>query len=283
MEILKKQKKLAEFAGELLGTFILVFFGCGVVAASILFDTHLGLFQVAMVWGLGVALAIYVTRHLSCAHLNPAVTIAMIVSGRMKPCKFGRYVLGQFIGAFLAAVLLYVIFNSTIIQFEAANGIIRGTAQSISTAAIFGEFYPNPSSSFTYSVTMWTAFCVESVGTFFLVFMILTLTDGCNIGRPDDTLVPLFIGLTITVIISVIAPLTQAGINPARDLAPRIFAWLAGWGKAAFPAKPIGALVVYVFGPISGSIIAALLFQKIVRPMLMVRAKDVDLCCSDSE
>jgi glycerol uptake facilitator protein len=66
-----------EFIGELLGTFIMVLFGCGSVAVSVLFNTHQGLFQIAIVWGLGVSLAIYATRHLSCAHLNPAVTLAM--------------------------------------------------------------------------------------------------------------------------------------------------------------------------------------------------------------
>ena len=61
-----------EFAGERIGTFILVLFGCGSVAVTVLFGAHQGLFQVAMAWGIGVTLAIYSTRHLSYAHLNPA-------------------------------------------------------------------------------------------------------------------------------------------------------------------------------------------------------------------
>ena len=60
-----------EFIGEVLGTYMLVLFGCGSVAVSILFDAHQGLMQVALAWGIGVMLAIYLTRHLSCAHLNP--------------------------------------------------------------------------------------------------------------------------------------------------------------------------------------------------------------------
>ena len=69
-----------EFIGETLGTFILVLFGCGSVAVSVLFNAHHGLMQIAIAWGIGVALAIYLTRHLSCAHLNPAVSIAMVIS-----------------------------------------------------------------------------------------------------------------------------------------------------------------------------------------------------------
>ena len=76
-----------EFIGEALGTFILVLFGCGAVAVSVLFDAHKGLMQVALAWGIGVTLAIYLTRHLSCAHLNPAVSLAMVVSGRMSMQK----------------------------------------------------------------------------------------------------------------------------------------------------------------------------------------------------
>jgi len=61
-----------EFIGEALDTFMLVLFGCGSVAISVLFNAHQGLMQVALAWGIGVTLAIYLTRHLSCAHLNPA-------------------------------------------------------------------------------------------------------------------------------------------------------------------------------------------------------------------
>lgn len=65
------------------------------------FDAHQGLFQIGMVWGIGVSLAIYVTRHLSCAHLNPAVTLAMVTSGRMAAGKMPVYIIAQFMGAFM--------------------------------------------------------------------------------------------------------------------------------------------------------------------------------------
>lgn len=64
-----------EFIGELFGTFLLVLFGCGSVAVSVLYNANQSLFQIALIWGIGVSLAIYATRHLSCAHLNPAVTV----------------------------------------------------------------------------------------------------------------------------------------------------------------------------------------------------------------
>ncbi len=259
---------ISNFLGELIGTLILVFFGCGSIAVSILFSAHSGLFQIAAIWGISVALAIYATRHISCAHLNPAVSIAMVVAGRMSARKLLSYLLGQFTGAFLAAVFLYILFSSSIAQYENINGILRGSPDSIKTAMMFGDFYPNPGLGYEVTVSTMNAFLAEMAGTFALVFLIFSLTDGCNVGRPDDSLSPLFIGLSITIIISVIAPLTQAGLNPARDLSPRVFAYLAGWKGAAFPDSHGGFFTVYILGPVVGGILAALLFERIVKPIM---------------
>lgn len=257
-----------DFFGELIGTFILVFFGCGAVAVTVLFSSHVGLFQVASVWGLGVALAIYATRHLSCAHLNPAVSLAMVIGGRMSSRKLPVYVAGQLSGAFLSAGVLYLLFSGSIAGYEAAHGIIRGMPESYKTAMIFGEFYPNPGAGTIASVSTMNAFLAEGVGTFALVFLIFALTEGCNVGRPDESMTPLFIGLAVAIIISVIAPLTQAGLNPARDLAPRLFAFLSGWGHAAFPDRHYGFLTVYVGGPFAGAAMASVLFTKLLQPLM---------------
>lgn len=269
---------LRDFAGEFIGTFILVFFGCGSVAVTVLFSAHIGLFQVAIIWGIGVALAIYATRHLSCAHLNPAVSVAMVVGKRMSLSKLPLYLVAQFGGAFFAAVLLYALFSSSIVQYESMHGIVRGTPESVKTAMMFGEFYPNPGAGNIASVSTWTAVLAEGFGTFGLVFMIFVLTEGCNLGRPDDSLAPLFIGLTVTAIISILAPLTQAGLNPARDLSPRLFSLIAGWGDAVYPDTHYGFLTVYVIGPIFGGIIAALLFTKIIEPLMKDKEENNCFC-----
>jgi glycerol uptake facilitator protein len=265
--------KRHDFVGELTGTFILVFFGCGSVAVTILFSSLVGLFQIAIVWGLGVALAIYATRHLSCAHLNPAVSLAMVVAKRMSIKRLLIYWAGQFLGAFLAAAALYLIFSHPIAQYETLNGIVRGSPESVRTAKMFGEFYLNDQSQGGISITMLGAFLAEAIGTFLLVFMVFSLTEGCNVGRPDDSLAPLFIGLTVTAIICIIGPLTQAGLNPARDLSPRIFAYLAGWKDAVFPDKHFGFLIVYVLGPFTGGCFAAILFTKVIEPLMLYKQK----------
>jgi len=255
-----------EFIGEALGTFVLVLFGCGSVAVSVLFDAYHGLMQVALAWGIGVMLTIYLTRHLSCAHLNPAVSLAMVISGRMSIRKLPIYLIAQFVGGILAALTLYALFAPSILAYEQVHGIIRGTADSVKTGMMFGEYYPNPSG--TAVVSMPLAIGAEALGTFLLVLMIFALTEGCNVGRPDNALAPVFIGLTVTSIICLIAPLTQAGLNPARDLGPRLVAWLMGWGNAAFPDHVGGFFYVYVLAPLLGGGIASVFFVRVLEPSL---------------
>ncbi|RNC29364.1 MAG: Glycerol uptake facilitator protein [Candidatus Dichloromethanomonas elyunquensis] len=266
-----------EFAGELIGTFLLVLFGCGSVAVSVLFNSHQGLFQVGMVWGIGVSLAIYVTRHLSCAHLNPAVTLAMVTSKRMVARKMPVYLIAQFLGAFLAGLILFLLFEPSILSFEKIHNIIRGSCDSIQTAKMFGEFYNQPESISVVSMPL--AMAVEGFGTFLLVLMIFSLTEGCNLGRPHDNLTPIFIGLTVASIICLLAPLTQAGLNPARDLSPRMVAWIFGWGNAAFPDRTGGFFFVYILAPIIGGQVAGFFFTKIIEPLMKKPAESCE--CQD--
>lgn len=272
---------LHNLTGEIFGTFLLVLIGCSSVAVAVLYSAYAGLFQIAMIWGLAVTLAIFATRHLSCAHFNPAVTIAMAVRGRMSWQRVPFYLVGQFIGAFLAASVLYLLFSDSIQHFESLNQIVRGTPQSVKTAQMFGEFYPNPGAGSAAAVTLLNAFLAEAIGTFVLVSMIFALTEGCNLGRPSDNAAPLFIGLTVTVLISILAPLTQAGFNPARDLAPRLFAAAAGWGKAAFPDEGLGFLTVYVLGPIVGGIGASLV-SYLVEPLMKSKNSQPPCCQTET-
>lgn len=260
-----------EFIGEALGTFLLVLFGCGSMAVSVLFGANQGLMPVALAWGIGVMLAIYLTRHLSCAHLNPAVSLAMVASGRMRARKLPVYVLAQFAGAVLAGLTLYALFAPSIAAYETAHQIVRGTPESMQTARMFGEYYSPPGGPAVVSLPL--AMGAEALGTFLLVLMIFALTEGCNVGRPNDALAPVFIGLTVTSVICLIAPLTQAGLNPARDLGPRLVAWLLGWGPAAFPDRVGGFLLVYVLAPLAGGVFAADFFVRILEPAMAEPAK----------
>ncbi|MBR3454874.1 MAG: aquaporin family protein [Bacteroidaceae bacterium] len=267
------------FTGELLGTFVLTLFGCASVACAVLFGEYVSIFQVGMVWGIGVTLAIYLTRYLSCAHLNPAVSVAMVVAGRMKASKLPIYLLAQFLGAILAGFMLYLLFAPSIANYEAVKGIVRGTEASVDTARMFGEFYPNPGDASIASVSLPLAMFAEAFGTFLLALFIFFLTEGCNVGRPSEPLQPLFIGLTVASIIFFIAPLTQAGLNPARDAGPRLVAYLMGWHGAALPDTVGGWFWVYILAPILGAVVAALCFRFFLEPLLVSKNKEDKQCC----
>ena len=254
-----------EILGEVLGTFVMVLFGIGSVAVAVLFNGYQSILQIAIAWGISVMLAIYLTRHLSNAHLNPAVTLAMVISKRMPSRKLIPYVIAQVLGAFAAGWVLFLLFNPSIEAFEAANTIVRGSAESWQTAKMFGEFYSVPGGA---TVSMPLAIFTEGFGTFLLMLFIFGFTEGSNIGRPHDTLAPVFIGLTVTIIICLIAHLTQAGINPARDFGPRMVAYLTGWGDAAFPDDSFGFFWVYIVAPCLGSTAAAFFFCKVVDPIM---------------
>lgn len=263
--------------GEFFGTFLLVFFGCGAVAAAVLTGAQVGIFQVAIVWGLGIATAIYLTGALSGAHLNPAVTCALATCGGFPARRVLPYVVVQFLGAFAAAAVLHVIFSGPLVAFENAHGIVRGTPGSEASAMIFGEYFPNPGGRpFTDAVramvTPGTAFFVEALGSTILVLVILAVTDLRNEARPRE-LTAATIGLTITLLISLLAPLTQAGFNPARDLGPRIWSALAGWRSIPFTTNGLGWLTVYVLGPLVGGQLGGIFYRVFFRPAYVAGLK----------
>jgi len=261
--------------GELVGTFLLVFFGCGSVAAAVLTGAQVGIFQVAIVWGLGIATAIYLTSSLSGAHLNPAVTVSLAVWKDFPKKRIVPYVLCQLIGSLLAAGVLYLIFSSALNGFEQRNGIIRGAPGSEASAMVFGEYFPNPGgrplASLPAVTTHLEAFFTEVVGTAILLLVILGVTDERNAGRPQF-LTAAVIGLTVTMLISLFGPLTMACFNPARDFGPRLFSALAGWGAIPFTANGWGWFTVYIAAPIVGGILGGGLYTTLLRPGYGIRS-----------
>ena len=250
--------------GEFFGTFLLVFFGCGSVCAAILTGAQVGIFQVAIVWGLGIAIAIHLTGGLSGAHLNPAVTLALAAWDGFEWRRVPGYLLCQWVGAFAASGTLYLAFAAPLRAFEQAHHIVRGQPGSEASAMVFGEFFPNPGGrpfdANVLAIGSGTAFFVEALGTAILVLVIFSAGDVRNKAR-FGILAPLAIGLTITLLISLLAPLTMAGFNPARDLGPRAFSTLVGWGSVPFRVNGNGWFTVYILGPVAGGQIGAILYR----------------------
>lgn len=109
------------------------------------------------------------------------------------------------------------------------------------------------------------AFFIEALGAALLALVVLGVTDERNSARPRE-LAPAAIGLTITLLLSLLAPLTQAGFNPARDLMPRVWSVLAGWGAVSFKVNGWGWLTVYVLAPLIGGQVGAALYRWFFRP-----------------
>lgn len=256
---------------EFLGTGLLIFFGVGCVAALKLAGASFGLWEISIIWGLGVAMAIYLTAAISGAHLNPAVTIALWLFACFDRRKVIPYIIAQIAGAFCAAALVYSLYYNLLVDFEQTHQIVRGSTESLNLAGIFST-YPNP------HISVFQAFLVETVITAILMCLILALTDDGN-GIPRGPLAPLLIGILIAVIGASMGPLTGFALNPARDFGPKAFAYLAGWGEIAFTGgRDIPYFLVPIFGPIVGALLGAFGYRALIG-----RHLPCDECVADEE
>ena len=269
---------LQSFIGEFIGTFILVTAICTAVTLAAIVGALTGLWQVTVLIGIGLGLAIYVSAHISDAHLNPAVTLAFaIVRFRVFSWKkIPVYVTAQMLGGFFAAAVMFAFYHSAVESFEEDTGLKRGENGSERSAMIFGEYFPNPAvfGSDTSIVSMVKAFFIEAWGTAVLVFVIFSLTDSRNttVGSGNNKVaVPILIGLTLAFLVSMYGTLTQGGYNPARDFGPRLFAAMAGWGKIAIPG-PRNGFWLYIVAPLIGGPIGGALHDLGVASILRLKA-----------
>lgn len=261
---------LSAMMGEYFGTFVLVFFGVGSVNAAVATGAQAGLWQVAVVWAVGVSLGIYTAASLSGAHINPAITVVAAVYDKFPLRRVVPYWVAQVAGAATASLILYGMFAEAIIEFERQHGLLRGGPGSELSAMMFGEYFPNPA-VFGSAEDAWriitpqSAFLAEMVGTAMLAFLVATVTHDRNTSKPPSAMGAVIIGLGVAAIISVVAPLTQAGLNPARDFGPRLVAFFLGWGEIAIPGPRNGFFTVYIVAPIVGALIGGGVYRLMAR------------------
>lgn len=252
--------------GEFLGTFVLVFFGVGVVQAAVISGAQVGLWQVAAVWSVGVTLGIYTAASLSGAHINPAITLVVAVYDGFPWRRVPFYWIAQVAGAAAAATVLFVVYADAIVSFEQQHGLVRGQPGSQLSAMVFGEYFPNPAVFGTTEEAfriagLKTGFIAEMVGTAMLAFIVSVVTHGKNYARPQSAGAAAAIGVGVAAIISVLAPISQAGLNPARDFGPRLIAYFSGWGDIAIPGPQGGWFLVYILAPLVGGLIGGGIYR----------------------
>ncbi|MFZ8031599.1 propanediol diffusion facilitator PduF [Escherichia coli] len=247
----------ARCIAEFLGTGLFLFFGIGCLCALKVAGASLGLWEICIIWGLGISLAVYLTAGISGGHLNPAVTIALWLFAAFPKNKVLPYIVAQFLGAFGGALLACVLYSNLFIEFETAHNMVRGSVESLQLASIFST-YP------AAAISVWQATLVEIVITSMLMGLIMALTDDGN-GVPKGPLAPLLIGILVAVIGASTGPLTGFAMNPARDFGPKFFAWLAGWGDVAFTGgRDIPYFIVPLIAPIIGACIGAAIYRYLI-------------------
>jgi len=218
-------------AAEFLGTFWLVFAGCGsAVLAAGFPGLGIGFVGVALAFGLTVLTMAFAIGHISGCHLNPAVSIGLWAGGRFKASDLAPYIIAQVLGAIVAAAVLYLIASGKA-GFDLGGGFASNG---------FDEHSPGG-----YSLV--SALVCEVVMTFMFLMIILGATDE----RAPKGFAPIAIGLGLTLIHLVSIPVTNTSVNPARSTGPALFA--GGWA--------LEQLWLFWVAPILGAILAGCAYR----------------------
>ncbi|MEX2285477.1 MAG: aquaporin [Planctomycetaceae bacterium] len=272
---------------EFLGTFVLVVFGVGVVAQVVLSGQTAGQYlSINIGWGVAVTLGIYCCAGVSGAHLNPAVTLALAVHRGFPWSKVLPYVVAQTAGAFVASAVVFVTYQEALDAY--ANGILEvpgvervhlastheeldaqhGGIQKVSetyaskrpTAQIWAT-YPQKLGEGRYLSTFPGGLVDQIVGTMLLLLLIFAVSDERNSGGTH--LGPVLVGAAVLLIGMTFGYNSGYAINPARDFGPRLFTFIAGWGKQVFTANDNWWWVPIV-GPCLGALLGGYVYDLLI-------------------
>uniref|UniRef100_A0A3P8NWA8 Aquaporin-3 n=1 Tax=Astatotilapia calliptera TaxID=8154 RepID=A0A3P8NWA8_ASTCA len=244
---------LRQALAECLGTLILVMFGCGSVAQLVLSGGSHGMFlTVNFAFGFAATLGILVCGQISGGHLNPAVTFALCLLGRERWRKFPMYFLFQTIGAFFGAAIIFGMYYDALWDHPASFNVTGPDA----TAGIFATYPGN-------HLTLVNGFFDQVIiGTAALIVCILAIVDPHNNPIPQG-LEAFTVGFVVLVIGLSMGFNSGYAVNPARDLGPRLFTAIAGWGSEVFTVRQ-GWFLVPVFAPFLGTFIGVMIYQLMV-------------------
>ena len=233
--------KKSEFLAEIIGSMFIALFGCGVVA-SVVVGNNGAPINIHIAWGLAVTFGIYASGKISGAHLNPAITLALAVTGIFQWSKVWYYIVAQMIGFFIGAAIVFAVYYGKWIEVD---------PNFENTAGVFATFPAVP--GFLYG------FIDQVVGTFILIFLILATGDANNTPAGAN-LGPIIVGLIIVAIGMSFGFMHGYAINPARDLGPRLFAVLVGFKNNGL-TDGSNVWIVPIVGPIVGGIFGAIVYD----------------------
>jgi glycerol uptake facilitator len=269
---------IGDLWAEFFGCFILISFGDGVVAMLWALSgsgrSSAGPLQssgdwLLITWGwcLAVAFAVYVSGGISGAHINPAITLGAAIRKNLPWNRVPAYWVAQVLGCFVGAALVFLVYNNAINHFDQVNHIVKGAPASVATYSTFATF-PAP-----YFHTVWGPLIDQIVGTFFLALFVWAVTDEFN--QPvSSNMAPFIVGMIVMAVGVSFGANAGYAINPARDFGPRMFAWIAGWGKVAMPgnyANISDYFWVPIIGPLIGAALASVLYDFGIRDILKAR------------
>lgn len=235
---------MKKYVAEFVGTFVLVFGGCG---AAVLAGDKIGFAGVALAFGLSLLAMAYTIGPISGCHINPAVTLGLFLSKKMPAKDVGPYMAAQVLGGLLAAGLLLLIVKGGPNGYDAATGGFAANG--------FGAHSPG-------GYGMLSAFLAEVILTFFLVFTVLGTTDV----KAPVGFAGLAIGLVLTLIHLVGIPVDNTSVNPARSISQAVF--VGGWALAQ--------LWLFVVAPFIGAAIASAVYGFLRSPEPLITAREAE-------
>ncbi|ACA12380.1 MIP/aquaporin family protein [Xylella fastidiosa] len=259
------RKMFGELISEAIAMFIIIALGESAAAMYILYDPspyQNAYWGLCICWGLAVTIAIYVTASVSGTHANPAVTLALALYRGFPWKKVLPYWAAQVIGAFIGAMIVYQLYSPVIDYYNHIHQLTRDAGGAA------GVFF----TSTGMAITPIHALGDEIILTAFLIFGIFAITERFNEAAPTANSGALVIGLLVATIGACMGYLEGWAINPARDLGPRLFAFLAGWGESAFPGKD-HYWWIPIIGPLIGGVMGATAFQCLIYPFLPARVQ----------
>jgi glycerol uptake facilitator protein len=260
---MRERGLVGELIGEVFGTFILILLGDGVVAnvglAPRLAAPAYNWNTITIGWAFAVIVAVYVSAGVSGAHINPAVTLALAVKRGFPWSKAIPYWIAQFIGAFLGALGVYLIYRDGLVSAGMPNVWSTGPGSIFDTA-----FWGGQAGTATGNYSLVTASIAELFGTMVLLWGVLASGDTKNMGLMNN-LGPFLVGGTVLAVGLSLGGPSGYSINPARDLGPRVFGALVGT-QGLFDG--IYWLVPPVLIPLIGAVIGIFIYDALVTPNL---------------